>query len=89
MDGEKIRVDQSNVGRFESISVVRAARSVTKGGNELGGTPKGGVLCEQVAEKVEAMGLEIGSGVNGRSRRHEKFSGACGATKNESGESGG
>ena len=34
-------------------------------------------------EKVKAMGLEIGSDMNGRIRRHKKFDGICGATENK------
>ena len=73
----------TNCGRFKSSVVVGAAGNRTEGCDQLSGARKGRMLDKQIGENVEGTGLEIGSGLNGRSRRNKQFDSICGATKNK------
>ena len=86
-DRKDSRADKAaNGGCFKS-GIVGAARNVTKSRNEFGGTVEWSMLDEQIREKIEATGFEIGGGLNSRGRGHKKFDGIRGATEDEASKS--
>ena len=54
-------------------SVIGTTRDAAEGSNKLGGTVKKRVFDQQIRQKVETMGLEVGSSLNRRGRGHEQI----------------
>jgi hypothetical protein len=84
--GEEGRTDEVANGRRFDGSVVGAVRDVVEGRDEFGRAVKRGMLNEQIGEEVETTGFEVGSSLDRRSRRHEKFNGIRGAAEDKAGK---
>jgi hypothetical protein len=88
IDGEKSGTDGfTNIGSLEG-SIERTVWDMAKSGDKFGRAVKWRVLEEQIREEIETTGLEIGSGADGRGRRHEKFNSIRRTTERETKESG-
>jgi hypothetical protein len=89
---EVINREKSGTDRLADVSgfkgsIVGATGNVAEGGDEFGGAVKGGMLHKQISKEIETTGLEVGSGVNNRSRRNKKLNYICRTTENEASES--
>ena len=86
VDGEKRRTDRgANTGCFE-CSIVRAARDVPKGRDQLGRAVKVRVLHELVGKEIKTTRLKVGGSMNSRGRWHKQFDGMRRSAKDKTQE---
>jgi hypothetical protein len=78
---------EADGGGFQS-SVVGTTWNATKCRKQLGGAVEKGVFEQKVGEEIKTTGFEVGSSLESRSGRHQKFNGILGAAEGEGNESG-